>query len=87
MLDILLKKARGYVIKEIVEEYCVDENGEEKLLKRKVHQKHIPPDTTALKEYLKHQDEKLMDMSEEELQKEKQRLLNELSKKSKNRSA
>ena len=45
----LLKKALGYVAKEQVCEYSVDENGEEVLSKKKVTKKQLSPDLAALK--------------------------------------
>ena len=80
MLDILYKKACGYVIKETTEEYGIDENGNERLVKKKVHSKYIPPDMTAIKAYLQESQQGLSQMSEVQLQKEKKRLLQELTK-------
>ena len=47
--DVLVKKALGYDVKEVVEEYVSDEDGEIKLTKKKVTKKNVPPDLTALK--------------------------------------
>ena len=44
----LVKKAIGYQYNEIIEEYSVDENGE-KLTKKKVTTKDVPPDLSAVK--------------------------------------
>lgn len=44
----LLKKAFGYNYKEVIEEYSVDEDGQ-KLTKRKVTTKNVPPDISAVK--------------------------------------
>lgn len=44
----LLKKAFGYNYKETIEEYSVDEDGQ-KLTKRKVTTKNVPPDISAVK--------------------------------------
>lgn len=44
----LLKKALGYRYNEVIEEYSVDEDGE-KLTKRKVTTKDVPPDMSAVK--------------------------------------
>ena len=44
----LLKKAFGYNYKEVIEEYVVDESGQ-KLSKRKVTTKNVPPDISAVK--------------------------------------
>lgn len=72
----LAKKAVGYDAKEIVEEYQDDE-GTLKLTKKKVTKKHIPPDTAAAKIVLESIDVKnVSDMTEEELNAEKERLIN-----------
>lgn len=80
MQDILYKKACGYTIEEKVQEYGFDEEGRARLLKEKIHSKYIPPDMTAIKTYMECKDKALFEMSAEQLAKEKQRLLNELSK-------
>lgn len=82
MLDVLYKKACGYTVEEKVLEYGFDEEGNPKLIKEKVHSKYIPPDITAIKAYMESMDKSLYQMSEEDLQKEKARLLKQLSKKS-----
>lgn len=75
--SILLRKAVGYTAKEVVEEY----SGDDELLKKKISTKHIPPDIAALKTYLeinKCQDQ-FQSIGDDELQKMKIKLLNELS--------
>lgn len=47
----LLKKALGYQYKEVIKEYSVDDNGE-KLSKKKVTTKDVPPDLSAVKLFL-----------------------------------
>ncbi len=79
----LIKKALGYDATEVVEEYAGDDQGEIKLLKKKVTTKYVPPDTTALKLLLDQSEKDVLEMSDEELEKEKNRLLkllNEMSK-------
>ncbi len=73
----LLKKALGYVAKEQVCEYSIDENGDEVLSKKKVTKKQLSPDLSALKILLEkfYGDFSVEDMSDEELEKEKFRLL------------
>ena len=74
----LLRKALGYDTDEVVEEYVLSEDGEQKLLKRKVTKKHICPDITAMKVYFEKYEPKELDvtqMSEAELLEEKARLL------------
>lgn len=80
MLDVLYKKARGYDVEEINREYVVDEDGNKKLVKEKTTVKHIPPDLSALKAYMELKDTELSKMSNDELIKEKERLIGELKK-------
>ena len=80
MLDVLYKKARGYDVEEINREYVVDEDGNKKLVKEKTTVKHVPPDLSALKAYMELKDAELSKMSNEELIKEKERLIGELKK-------
>ncbi len=75
--DALIKKAMGYDVKEVVEEYS-EEDGEIRLVKKKVTLKNVPPDVTALK-MLMEETEGISSLSDEELKKEKERLLKELS--------
>ena len=74
--DAILRKAVGYDVQEIVEEY----SGENELLKRKVTSKHIPPDMSAIKTVLeiKGQEKDLANMSDEELEQLKTKLLSQL---------
>ena len=44
----LLKKAFGYNYKEVIEEYSVDDEGQ-RLTKKKVTTKNVPPDISAVK--------------------------------------
>lgn len=80
VMSTLLKRAMGYTVEEIVEEYAGDEKGGE-LIKRKVTTKPVPPDVTALKTYieLSRQDDGYASMSDSELEIEKERLINELT--------
>ncbi len=80
MLDVLYKKARGYDVEEINREYVVDEDGNKKLVKEKTTVKHVPPDLSALKAYMELKDTELSKMSNDELIKEKERLIGELKK-------
>ena len=77
----LMKKAVGFVHDEIIEEYICGEDGE-KLCKKKVTKKFVPPDIPAMKLLLEVFDKQvpLTEMSEQELQQEKKRLLLELEK-------
>ena len=80
MLEILRKKALGYEVTEVTKEYAMDNDGNAKLIKEKESTKYIPPDLTALKTYLELKDGDLVEMTDEELQREKERLLQELNK-------
>ena len=72
----LYKKAVGYTVTEKTMEYSPD--GE--VVKKKVTSKHFPPDIAALKAYLEliSSEEDYESMTDEELEREKQRLLKEL---------
>jgi len=74
----LMKKALGYDANDIVEEYVIDEDGGTKLSKKKITKKHYSPDISAVKvlleRYYKTYEEKVLDMTDESLQKEKTRL-------------
>lgn len=71
----LLKKALGYDATEVVEEYVSSEEGEIKLTKKKVTKKNVPPDITAIKILIDREQVPIEQMSDEELETEKQRLL------------
>ncbi len=73
--DALIKKALGYDVKEVVEEYSSDGDGEVKLSKKKVTTKNVPPDMTALKILLDENQKDFNQMTDEELYSEKIRLL------------
>ena len=79
----LLKKAMGYSVDEIVEEYVNDEN-ELKLVKKKITKKHIPPDINAAKALLEKSNEmnleKIKSLSDEELQKLREKVLSSIAK-------
>ena len=77
----LIKRASGYDASEVIEEYGTDNDGEVKLLKKKVTHKNVPPDVTALKILLEGESVPIAQMSDEELQLEKERLLKLLAKK------
>lgn len=82
--DALLKKAVGFESDEIIEEYVADENGNSVLSKRKITKKYNPPDVVALKFLLEEEgqfDDEISKMSDEELLKERDRLLQLLKEK------
>ncbi|MBQ7712183.1 MAG: hypothetical protein IJT69_00030 [Clostridia bacterium] len=72
----LYKKAVGYTAVEKTLEYSPEGD----LVKKKVSSKHYPPDITALKAYLDliGEGNDLESMTDEALEKEKERLLKEL---------
>ena len=72
--DALFKKALGYDSTETVEEYSAND-GEVKLTKKKVTVKNVPPDVTALKILLDKNEKPVSEMTDEELEREKIRLI------------
>ena len=78
----LIKRALGYDSEEIIEEYIKTDDGVV-LNKKKVTIKSVPPDVTALKILLEYNPEPLSLMTEEQLELEKERLLEELLEKQK----
>lgn len=71
----LIKKALGYDATEVVEEYVGGEEGEIRLTKKKVTTKNVPPDISALKILLDEGQNQVSQMSDEQLEQEKNRLL------------
>ncbi len=80
----LVKKAIGFDCVETVEEFSESE-GEMRLSKRKVTTKTVPPDVSAAKLLMEMQteDKEITDMTDEELEKERQRLIKILEEKRK----
>ena len=70
----LYKKAHGYDSTETVEEYALFDDGV-KLTKKKITKKNVPPDITALKILLDGEIKPIADMTDEELENEKKRLM------------
>lgn len=68
----LKRCAVGFETGEVVEEFTV-ENGELKLVKKKVTRRDIPPDIKAVKMLL--DGENVSGLSDEELEKERERLM------------
>ena len=69
-------------MEEVTEEYA-EVDGEMKLLKRKETKKDVPPDLKAVQILLAGQEGGVERLSDEELEKEKNRLLQELAKQQK----
>ncbi|MBR2377619.1 MAG: hypothetical protein IKA85_07640 [Clostridia bacterium] len=77
----LLKRAVGYEAQEVTEEYTDDGEGGVKMVKRKVVSKNVPPDVSAVKLLVELSDEEdVKNLSDEELENEKLRLLKLLEK-------
>ena len=72
----LCKKALGFCVDEITEEYVSDDDSL-KLTKRKIVSKQVPPDVSAIKTLLEISNfsDDVSNMTDEELLKEKERLL------------
>lgn len=83
MLDVLYKKAKGYEVTETTREYGMDEEGNPKLVKEKTATKFVPPDLAAIKAYMELKDGELYSMSDEDLKKERTKLLRGLKKSAK----
>jgi hypothetical protein len=76
--EALMKVALGYQLAEVTEEYA-EVDGELKLTKRKKTKKDVPPDLKAVQLLLANDSEKdIALLSDEELEKERQRLLTAL---------
>ena len=83
----LKKRAIGYETTEITEEYSSSDEGEIRMIKRKIVSKNVPPDVSAVKLLFDNAStDDVTQMTDEELEKEKIRLLNILLKESKNDS-
>ena len=77
--DALLKVALGFQVAEVTEEYA-EVDGALKLTKRKRTKKDVPPDLKAVQMLLGENGGGMENMSDEELEAEKKRLLAELEK-------
>ena len=80
LIKILLKKAKGYSYHEKTDEYSVVE-GKKQLVKSKVVTKRVQPDVNAIKALITLSDatDDVTQMTDEQLQVEKLRLLNLLN--------
>lgn len=73
--EALFKKAVGYTAEEIEEEYSF-KDGERQLVRQKIKQKYVPPDLSAINTLRDNdKDKHLSELSDSELEREKQRLL------------
>lgn len=75
IMEAVVKRAMGYEARETVEEYAMVD-GSLELVKKRVTVKDVPPDISAAKMLFDDADYK--DLSDEQLEKEKRRLLAEL---------
>lgn len=75
----IMKVALGYSLEEVTEEYGV-KDGELRLVKRRETKKDVPPDLKAVKLLIDEKDYSLL--SDEELEREKRRLLAQLGEQS-----
>lgn len=77
------KLVKGFCLKEVVNEYVMDADGNKQLAKQKVSKKLVPPNTDILKMLYNKAENTTMSFegwSDAELEKEKQRLLKILKK-------
>ena len=77
------KLVKGFCLKEVVNEYVMDADGNKQLAKQKVSKKLVPPNTDILKMLYNKSETTTMSFegwSDAELEKEKQRLLKILKK-------
>ena len=72
--EALLKVALGYQVAEVTEEYA-EVDGKLKLTKRKRTKKDVPPDLKAIQTLLAESGRGMENLSDEELEEEKARLL------------
>lgn len=83
----LFKKATGYAVKEETIEYVLDDEGKEKIAKRKVSKKYIPPDASALRllieRFFSARDD-FENMTDEELEREREEIIKILKEEEKN---
>ncbi|HHW89397.1 MAG TPA: hypothetical protein GX745_00630 [Clostridiales bacterium] len=82
-MKLLKKKAQGYKVDEVVEEYVNDDQDGLKLIKRKVTQKYIPPDLSAAK-LLLDLEPNISDMTDQEIMEEIKRLKAQIQEELKN---
>lgn len=76
LLRALRKRALGYTVRERISEYVIEDRKAVEV-KRRVHCKHVPGDLAALRVLMERQEkrEDLAGYSEQELEREKARLL------------
>ncbi len=85
--ETLFKKATGYAVKEETIEYVLDDEGKEKIAKRKVSKKYIPPDASALRLLIERffsSSDDFEKMTDEELEQEREEIIKMLKEEEKN---
>lgn len=82
ILSALKLRALGYKTNEVIEEYSLDDNDNERLIKKKVTTKNVPPDISAAKVLLEFESETLNQdlskLSNEELDEKINEIINKL---------
>jgi len=73
--EALIMRAKGYDTTEVTEEYADDGEGGVRMVKRKVVSKNVPPDVSAAKLLLEIEGDNVINLTDEELEKEKIRLI------------
>ena len=81
ILESICRRAEGYTVEETLTEYVIDEEGNRKPVKEKTQNKHYPTDIAAAKAYMELicPEGEFASMTDEELVREKTRLIKELS--------
>lgn len=77
------KLIKGFCVKEVINEYVLDDSGNKQLTKQKISKKAIPPNTDIVKMIFNKSESQPVGFetwSDAELEKEKQRLLKLLKK-------
>ena len=77
------KLIKGFCVKEVINEYVLDDNGNKQLTKQKISKKAVPPNTDIVKMIFNKSESQPVGFeawSDAELEKEKQRLLKLLKK-------
>ena len=80
-IEALKKLATGLIVTEVTKEYTKDDNGDLQLIKQKVNEKMLPPNTDIMKmlfQSARENNSKYKDMTDEQLLEEKERLLKQL---------
>lgn len=80
-LKAIKKLTDGMILKEVTEEFVLDDDGDMKLVKKKVNSKTIPPNFDVVKMIYSNQKDQLSiyeEMSDEELENERQKVLREI---------